>query len=144
MGVSAEVSQIAGVSGLDGCANLFLFWRDYGKQGVNSSYTFPILSSYTYIFVAAIEQELYTLLIVGLINIVISAYYYLIVVKKMYINEPADPAPLTVSAPLKTAIVIGIAGTLLLGLYPDPFINWAVDATLMFSNAGTPAMPVGG
>ena len=40
-----------------------------------------------YLFVAAIEQELYTLLIVGLINIVISMYYYLIVVKKMYINE---------------------------------------------------------
>ena len=47
-----------------------------------------------YIFVAAIEQELYTLLIVGLINIVISLYYYLIVVKKMYINEPTDPSPL--------------------------------------------------
>ncbi len=97
-----------------------------------------------YIFVAAIEQELYTLLIVGLINIVISMYYYLIVVKKMYINEPADPAPLTVSAPLKTAIVIGIAGTLLLGLYPGPFINWAVDATLMFSNTVAPTVPVGG
>ena len=47
-----------------------------------------------YIFVAAIEQELYMCLIVGLINIVISMYYYLIVVKKMYINEPADPTPL--------------------------------------------------
>ncbi|NIO09644.1 MAG: NADH-quinone oxidoreductase subunit N, partial [Deltaproteobacteria bacterium] len=32
-----------------------------------------------YLFVAAIEQELYTLLVVGLINIVISMYYYLIV-----------------------------------------------------------------
>ncbi len=104
-----------------------------------------------YIFVAAIQQELYTLLIVGLVNIVISMYYYLIVVKKMYINEPADPTPLTVSTPLKTAIVISIAGTLLLGLYPGPFINWAVDAGLMFSNAATmagdvsvPIAPAGG
>ena len=80
------------------------------------------------------EQELYTLLIVGLINIVISMYYYLIVVKKMYINEPIDPTPLTVSVPLKTAVYIGIAGTLLLGIYPKPFIDWAVSATLMFSN----------
>ena len=87
-----------------------------------------------YIFVAAMEQELYTLLIVGLINIVISMYYYLIVVKKMYINEPTDPSPLVISSPLKTAVYVGIAGTLLLGIYPKPFIDWAVSATLMFSN----------
>jgi len=91
-----------------------------------------------YIFLAAIEQELYTLLIVGLINIVISLYYYLIVVKKMYINEPTDPTPLTVSAPLKTVIYVSIAGTLLLGIYPKPFIDWAVSATLMFSNLVAP------
>lgn len=91
-----------------------------------------------YIFVAAIEQELYTLLIVGLINIVISMYYYLVVVKKMYINEPHDPTPLSVSTPLKTVIFVGIAGTLLLGIYPKPFIDWAVAATLMFSNLNAP------
>ena len=99
-----------------------------------------------YIFVAAIEQELYTLLIVGLINVVISMYYYLVVVKKMYINEPADPTPLSVSTPLKTAVFVGMAGTLLLGVYPQPFIDWAVGATLMFSNvvaptAAVPALP---
>ncbi len=92
-----------------------------------------------YIFVAAIEQELYALLIVGLINVVISLYYYLIVVKKMYINEPTDPSPLTISPPLKTAVYIGIAGTLLLGIYPKPFIDWAVAATLMFSKFGSTA-----
>ena len=91
-----------------------------------------------YIFVAAIEQELYTLLIVGLINIVISMYYYLVVVKKMYINEPHDPTPLSVSGPLKAVIFVGIAGTLLLGIYPKPFIDWAVAATLMFSNLTAP------
>lgn len=97
-----------------------------------------------YIFVAAIEEELYTLLIVGLVNVVISMYYYLVVVKKMYINEPADPTPLSVSPPLKTAVFVGVAGTVLLGVYPDPFINWAVAATLMFSNvvAPTAAVPV--
>ena len=92
-----------------------------------------------YIFVAAMEQELYTLLIVGLINIVISMYYYLIVVKKMYINEPTDPSPLTISPPLRAAVYIGIAGTLVLGIYPKPFIDWAVAATLMFSNIALPA-----
>src|SRR5689334_13092766 len=50
-----------------------------------------------YIFLAAIKQELYTLIIVGLVNIVISMYYYLIIVKQMYINEPVDPSPIGIS-----------------------------------------------
>jgi len=91
-----------------------------------------------YLFIAAMNQELYTLLIVGLINIVISMYYYLIVVKKMYINEPTDPSPITTSLPIKVAVYAGIAGTLILGIYPGPFIDWAVDATLMFSNIASP------
>ncbi|GJL54289.1 MAG: NADH-quinone oxidoreductase subunit N [Nitrospirales bacterium] len=92
-----------------------------------------------YLFVAAIEEELYTLLIVGLINIVISMYYYLIVVKKMYINEPVDSTPVTVSLPIKTVVYVCVAGTLLLGIYPKAFIDWAVSATLMFSKIAPPA-----
>jgi NADH-quinone oxidoreductase subunit N len=91
-----------------------------------------------YLFVAAIKEELYTLLIVGLINIIISLYYYLIVVKKMYINEPIDPSPIASSLPIKVAVYVGIVGTVLLGIYPGPFIDWAVSATLMFSNIGGP------
>ena len=103
-----------------------------------------------YIFVAAIKEGLYTLIVVGLVNIVISMYYYLIVVKKMYINEPTDPSPLAVSGPMRAVVYIGLAGTLILGIYPQPFIDWAVAATLMFSHitASTavipPILPFGG
>ena len=87
-----------------------------------------------YIFVAAIKEGLYTLITVGLINIVISLYYYLIVVKAMYINEPIDLSPMSISGPLKAVVYVGLAGTLLIGIYPQPFIDWVVAATLMFSN----------
>jgi NADH-quinone oxidoreductase subunit N len=103
-----------------------------------------------YIFVAAIKEGLYTLIVVGLVNVVISIYYYLVVVKKMYINEPTDPSPLTISAPMRAVVYIGLAGTLLLGIYPQPFIDWAVAATLMFSQLVPPAaallpvLPFGG
>jgi NADH-quinone oxidoreductase subunit N len=91
-----------------------------------------------YIFVSAIKEGLYTLITVGLINIVISMYYYLIVVKKMYINEPVDPSPLSISGPMKAVIYVGLAGTLLIGIYPQPFIDWVVSATLMFSRFAVP------
>jgi NADH-quinone oxidoreductase subunit N len=87
-----------------------------------------------YIFLAAINEGLYTLIVVGLINIVISMYYYLVVVKKMYINEPHDPSPLAISGPMKVVVYAGLAGTLILGIYPAPFIEWVVTATIMFSN----------
>jgi NADH-quinone oxidoreductase subunit N len=95
-----------------------------------------------YIFLAAINEGLYTLILVGLVNIVISMYYYLVVVKKMYINEPIDPTPVTISAPMMAVIYIGLAGTLVLGIYPKPFIDWAVHATLMFSNIVGPAVGI--
>ncbi|MGQ0811465.1 MAG: NADH-quinone oxidoreductase subunit N [Nitrospiraceae bacterium] len=92
-----------------------------------------------YIFVAAINEGLYTLIAVGLINIVIAMYYYLIVVKKMYINEPNDPSPLTISGPMKAVIYVGLAGTMLIGIYPQPFVDWVVAATLMFSKFAGPS-----
>ncbi|HSB46058.1 MAG TPA: NADH-quinone oxidoreductase subunit N [Nitrospira sp.] len=92
-----------------------------------------------YIFVAAIKEGLYTLITVGLINIVISMYYYLIVVKKMYIVEPHDTSPLTVSGPMKAVIYVGLAGTLIIGIYPQPVADWVVAATMMFSDLAGPA-----
>jgi len=92
-----------------------------------------------YIFVAAIKEGLYVLITVGLINIVVSMYYYLIVVKKMYINEPLDSSPIKTTGPLRAVIYVGLAGTLVIGIYPQPFLDWAVSATLMFSNLLGPA-----
>jgi NADH-quinone oxidoreductase subunit N len=95
-----------------------------------------------YIFVAAIKEGLYTLLVVGLVNIVISMYYYLVIVKKMYINEPVDNSPLAVSAPMQAVIYVGLAGTLALGIYPQPVIDWVVSATMMFSHIVAPTAAV--
>ena len=95
-----------------------------------------------YIFVAAIKEGLYTLIAVGLINIVISMYYYLIVVKQMYINEPTDPSPIATPGPMKTVIYIGLAGTLVIGIYPQPFTDWVVGATLMFASFIGPSVTV--
>ena len=91
-----------------------------------------------YLFVAAIKEGLYTLITVGLISIVISMYYYLVVVKRMYINEPADPTPIKVPGALQAVIYVGLAGTLILGIYPKPFIDYTVAATTIFSTMGAP------
>jgi NADH-quinone oxidoreductase subunit N len=86
-----------------------------------------------YVFTAAMKQGLVALVCVGLVNIVISMYYYIVVVKKMYINEPTDRRPIPMSAPMQAVVVISLAGTVILGIYPGPFIEWAVSSASLFA-----------
>ncbi len=89
-----------------------------------------------YLFTAAINEGLVFLVVVGLINIIISMYYYLVVVKKIYINEPTDRSPIPVSLPLKSVVYVSMAGVLLLGIYPRPIIELAVSTTTIFAGLG--------
>ena len=87
-----------------------------------------------YVFAAAMREGLVTLVIIGLINIVISMYYYLVIVKKIYISEPTDRRPIPVSGPMKAVVYATVAGTVVIGVYPKPFIEWAVASTSLFSH----------
>jgi NADH-quinone oxidoreductase subunit N len=87
-----------------------------------------------YVFAAAMKQGLIVLVCVGLVNIVISMYYYLVVVKKMYINEPTDRRPVPMSAAMQAVVYVSLAGTVILGIYPGPFIEWAVSSTALFAH----------
>jgi len=87
-----------------------------------------------YLFTAAVHQNLLLLVTVGLVNVIISFYYYLIVVKKMYTLEPADSAPILISPPMKLALSVCIAGVIALGVWPAPLIDLSVAATDIFSN----------
>jgi len=79
-----------------------------------------------YLFAAAIKEELYSVLVVALVSIVIAMYYYIIVIKKMYISEPDDPTPIPVPGALQAVIYVSLAGTLLLGIWPQPFMTFSV------------------
>ncbi|MBI4446211.1 MAG: NADH-quinone oxidoreductase subunit N [Acidobacteria bacterium] len=69
------------------------------------------------------------LAVIGVINAVVSLYYYFRIVYAMFIQEEYQPAPLSFSAGLLTAIAITGIVTLLIGIYPQPFINLARAAT---------------
>ena len=48
-----------------------------------------------YVFWAAAQQGLYRLVLVGAILTVVALFYYLLVAKRMYIDAPDTPAPVT-------------------------------------------------
>jgi NADH-quinone oxidoreductase subunit N len=81
-----------------------------------------------YIFGAAVDTNLEWLAVTGMVNSVISAYYYLRVVKVMYLRDPADGAPIGSALPMKLVVMVTMAGTAFFGIYPTPLIKLARSA----------------
>jgi len=85
-----------------------------------------------YVFAAAMNEGLVALVVIGGINIVISMYYYLVVIKRVYINMPKENTPVPVSFPMRLVLFTAIGGVLFLGIYPKAFIEISVAATNLF------------
>ena len=82
-----------------------------------------------YLFGAAIDTGLGWLAVAGVVNSVISAYYYLRVVKVMYLSTPADDQPLASGLPIRLAVMSTFAVTLFFGVYPTPLLDLARAAS---------------
>jgi NADH-quinone oxidoreductase subunit N len=80
-----------------------------------------------YVFTAAVQAHLTWLAIIGVINSVISAYYYLRVVVAMYGAEgkTGETTALSLGPGLQIGIGLAAVATLLLGLWPMPILNLA-------------------
>jgi NADH-quinone oxidoreductase subunit N len=86
-----------------------------------------------YVFSAAIDAKLYSLAVIGLLNSVLGAYYYLRVLVFMYMREPEPGAPIAKpmsSGYVSTALVLAALLVLGLGLLPGTSLEMAVAATL--------------
>ena len=82
-----------------------------------------------YVFSAAVRSGLMVLAIIGVINSVISAYYYLRVVARMALAVPAEEVEPARCLGLSIGTGIAALGTVLLGLYPTWLFN-LVQGTL--------------
>jgi NADH-quinone oxidoreductase subunit N len=85
-----------------------------------------------YIFNAGVHYGLLWLVIVAVINTAISVYYYLRVVKVMYLGEALSYEKVPSSAPLRATLVITSLGILLLGIYPYALLRFAEIAIMLF------------
>ena len=70
-----------------------------------------------FIFSAAVQQGFYVLVFIALLNTVISLFYYLIVVKAMFINKNENPIETIKSDfPVKLSLVVCTIAIVLVGL----------------------------
>jgi len=81
-----------------------------------------------YIFTGAVQHGLLWLVIVAVINSCVSAFYYLRVVKVMWLGVPASEEKVPSSWALRTALALCCFFVLLLGVVPGGFVGIAQAA----------------
>jgi len=119
-----EISDLSGLARTKPTMALFFAILLFSLAGI------PPLAGFFakfYVFLAAIKAGLYTLAVLGVLTSVVGAYYYLMIVKIMYFDEPAErfePMPRELTAILA---VSGLANLLFI-VYPAPLIEAATAA----------------
>ncbi|KLU61085.1 NADH-quinone oxidoreductase subunit N [Peptococcaceae bacterium CEB3] len=81
-----------------------------------------------YLFSAVIHQGYTWIAYVGFVMSMVSVYYYLSVVKVMYMGEGADLPDIPVHGAAKFTMVFTMLITLFIGLYPTPLAQMAIAA----------------
>jgi NADH-quinone oxidoreductase subunit N len=82
-----------------------------------------------YIFLSLVESQHYGLATLGVLYSLLGLYYYLRIANAMLMREPADAKRLSVSLGMRCAVGITALATLVIGVYPEPFIqsvNWSL------------------
>ncbi len=123
-GAVEEISDLSGLARSNPPLAFFLALLLFSLAGI------PPLAGFFakyYVFLAAIKAGLFTLAVLGVLMSVVGAYYYLLIVKVMYFDEPAKGF---VPMPGELKAVLGITGlfNLLYFIYPAPLLTAASAA----------------
>ena len=119
-----EIADLKGLARTKPAMAFFLAMLLFSMAGV------PPLAGFFakfYVFLAAIKAGLYTLAVIGVLASVVGAYYYLMIIKVMYFDEPEGEFE---ALPLELKAVLGVTGVfvLLFFVYPAPLIDAAATA----------------
>lgn len=125
-GRNLQIAELAGLHRRSPLLAMALMLSLFGLAGIPPTIGF---TAKLLVFTAAMEKGLFILVLIAMVNVVISLYYYIMAVKAAYLLEPATPTPpLPVSIPVKV-----LTGTLVLvmvavGLYPTGLFELAQAA----------------
>jgi len=85
-----------------------------------------------YLFLAAIEEGLLWMLVIGAVNHVISLAYCWKVIRAMYLVPAQEEEPISTSPMLAVSLGITVAGVLFIGVFPGSFIALVQAAAPLF------------
>jgi len=76
-----------------------------------------------YVFMAVIEVKMYALAIIGLVTTVVSAFYYLRIIKIIYFDKPKKPFEKNYDWGLKISLILSSILILIYFIYPSILVN---------------------
>ena len=76
-----------------------------------------------FIFLSLIESQHFTLAVIAVLYVAVALYYYFRIVAVMFMREPVDWELPTLAPGIRIALGVTAAMTLIIGLYPEPFIQ---------------------
>jgi NADH-quinone oxidoreductase subunit N len=140
-----NVGAFAVIGHFAGAGERFVTLEDYAGLGKRSPLLAAILTIFLlsligipitggffakfYVFSAALQgsHPLIGLVIIGVINSAVAAYYYLRIIVVMYMREPREEeaAVAPISTGLGFALGLSLAATFFLGVYPNPVLKYA-------------------
>jgi len=87
-----------------------------------------------YIFAAVLDKGLIWLAVIGVINSVVSLFFYAKIFRNMFLKTPEGDNSTFTSAPATMIIAYVLAFfTILFGLYFTPIVNWAQNSVSMLN-----------
>ena len=84
-----------------------------------------------YVFMAVIEVKMYALAIIGLVTTVVSAFYYLRIIKIIYFDKPKKPFEENYDWGLKVSLILSSILILIYFIYPSILVN-TVSSILIY------------
>ena len=83
-----------------------------------------------YIFLALIQTGHYALAVIATLYVAVAIYYYFRIVRSMFAREETEKAALASSFGLRLALGVSGVLTLVIGIYPEPFLRLAQTSLL--------------
>ncbi len=120
-GRNLQIHELAGLHHRSPLLALALMMALFGLAGIPPTIGF---AGKLFIFVAAMQQGYLVLVLVAMANVVISLYYYLLVLKAAYLDEPAGaPAPIDLKLSGRVVAMVMIAMIVGIGFYPTALFD---------------------
>ena len=84
-----------------------------------------------YLFVALLDAKMAIVAVIAVVNSVVSLYYYIRVLKHMYLTRNENAPVIPVSKLAFTIVLVLSTATLLFGIYFTPISDWAKNAAVI-------------
>lgn len=89
-----------------------------------------------FLFSAAVRAGMVWLAILGVLNAIVALYYYLTVIKIMWVDPATGDETIGVPRSHALALIVASVGVVVMGVFATPWFNWGIEAAASLNLPG--------